>query len=239
MNTAEKARRLATTTAQLTSKWGAGILRTGNTPRIVAHPSLPTGFPQLDAALGIGGLPRGAIAQGTAQGTAGLTTLALTVLAHAQHHSEAAVWIDAPLTFDAEYAVQRGVQLDKLLVVRSPDYLSDVLFTLLGSRGSGLVICDVRTSAAQLPVPTTWAHLATAAAQTETTLLVLSEDRAHLTVPGTALRLQLRQERWLRRGQDVSGVRVQVEVLKNRYAPTGRCVSLTIGFHTPNGAFDW
>jgi hypothetical protein len=140
MNTAEKARRLATTTAQLTSKWGTGILRTANTARQITHPSLPTGFPRLDAALGIGGLPRGAIAQGTAQGTAGLTTLALTVLAHAQHHSEAAVWIDAPLTFDAEYAVQRGVQLDNQLVVRSPDYLTDVLFTLLGSRGSGLGI---------------------------------------------------------------------------------------------------
>jgi hypothetical protein len=238
MNAAEKSRRLTETASHLTRKWGAGVLRLAQPPRPLDHPALPTGFPRLDAALGVGGLPRGNILQAIAQGTAGLTTLALTVLAYAQHHHEAATWIDAPLTFDAEYAVSRGVQLDKLLVVRSADYLSDVLYTLVSSRGTGLVVCDLRNAAAQLPTATSWTQIATAAATTETTLLLLSESRANLLVYPVALRLQLRQERWLRRGDAVSGVRVQVEVVKNRYAPAGRCVALTIPFHGRGGALD-
>jgi RecA/RadA recombinase len=205
---------------------------------VLDQPALSTGFPRLDAALGTGGLPRGTLIQAVAQGTAGLTTLALTVLTHAQRNREATAWIDTPLTFDAEYAVSRGVQLEKLLVVRSANYLSEVLYTLVSSRGTGLVVCDLRNSATQLPTATSWTQIATAAATTETTLLLLSENRANLLVYPAALRLQLRQERWLRRGADVRGVRVQVEVLKNRYAPAGRCVSLTIGFHTRQGVLD-
>lgn len=237
MNTAEKSRRLTETTARLNAKWGVGVLRPPSVPPIQAPPALSTGFPRLDAALGIGGLPRGALVQSVAQGTAGLTTLALTVLAHAQRENEAAAWIDTPLTFDAEYAVQRGMQLEKLLVVRSADYLSDVLYTLLSSRGTGLVICDVRNPAAQLPVPTTWAHLATAAASSETTLLILSDTRTHLTVPGAAVRLELHHQRWLRRGADVSGWRVRVAVVKNRYGPAGRSVTLTIGMQPHRRGF--
>lgn len=222
MNTAEKSRRLTAATASLTTKWGAGVVRLAQPLHTLDHPALPTGFPRLDTALGIGGLPRGNIIQGMAQGTSGLTTLALTVVAHLQQNNEAATWIDTPLTFDAEYAVSRGVQLDKLLVVRSANYLSDVLYTLVSSRGTGLVVCDLRNPAAQLPTATSWTQLATAAATTTTTLLLLSEGRARLLVYPAAMRLQLRQERWLRRGDDMRGVRVQVEVLKNRYAPAGR-----------------
>ena len=61
------------------------------------------------------------------RGTAGLTKLTLKVVAHAQQANDAAAWLDALLTFDAEYATRVDVVLDRLLVVRSNENITDVL----------------------------------------------------------------------------------------------------------------
>ncbi len=176
-----------------------------------------------------GGLPRGCITQTIGRGTAGLTTLALKVVAHAQHDNDAAAWLDVPLTFDAEYAVRCGVALDRLLVVRSGENIADVLYALVGSRAVGVLVCDLRSRDVRFPDTSALSRLMTALASTSCALVFLTEPDTPLNTHAIALRLGLECERWLMRGRDVSGYRVQVEVLKNRFAPAGRCVSLTIG----------
>jgi recombination protein RecA len=88
-------------------------------------PHISTGFPELDALLGIGGLPRGRVCEIVGQPTSGKTTLALQFLARAQAYGPVA-YVDQARFFDADYAVRLptpGGRLDlsRLLVARPYD----------------------------------------------------------------------------------------------------------------------
>jgi recombination protein RecA len=117
---------------------------------MVSEPAatLPTGFPQLDDALG-GGLPRGRITELFGP-TSGKTTLALQLAARVSEHGSAA-WIDADRTFDPTYAVALGVALDRLAVVRpeSAEEALDIACRLAASGGIDLLVVD--SAAALVP----------------------------------------------------------------------------------------
>src|ERR1019366_3806681 len=81
-----------------------------------AGPALSTGFAALDAALGTGGLPRGCLVEIFGP-SCGKTTLALQVVAHLQRTGSTAAWIDADHAFDPQYAVNLGVEIERLPVV--------------------------------------------------------------------------------------------------------------------------
>jgi recombination protein RecA len=90
------------------------------TPR-ARVPHIPTGFPALDQALGIGGLPKGKISELLGLATSGKTTLALKFLAQAQAGSDQALtrgvgYVDQARYFDPDYAHRCGVDLSRLLV---------------------------------------------------------------------------------------------------------------------------
>jgi recombination protein RecA len=78
------------------------------------HSVIATGFSSLDAALGIGGLPRGLTTELFGGSGSGKTTLALQITAHAQQAGLSAAWIDAEHSFDATYADTLGVAIDGL-----------------------------------------------------------------------------------------------------------------------------
>jgi recombination protein RecA len=78
--------------------------------------ALPTGFPRLDRALAIGGLPRGRITEIFGPANSGKTGLALQIVAHVQRSGGAAAWIDAEHAFDAKFAVRLGVDLGHLAI---------------------------------------------------------------------------------------------------------------------------
>lgn len=78
---------------------------------------LPTGFPDLDAALGIGGLPHGRITELIGMPTSGMSTLALKVIASVQGQGGTAVYLDVPHTFDPDYAHRCGVNLRQMMLV--------------------------------------------------------------------------------------------------------------------------
>ena len=78
---------------------------------------LPTGFAALDAALGIGGFPRGRMIELFGPSSSGKTTLALQCVAHVQKGALTAAWIDADHTFDPAYAAALGVAIERC---RSP-----------------------------------------------------------------------------------------------------------------------
>ncbi len=86
-----------------------------------ARPSVPTGQPALDVALGTGGWPRGALALLDAPAGSGATTLALGSLAAAQAAGGLTAWLDLDGTLDPAVAARLGVSLEWLLVARPHD----------------------------------------------------------------------------------------------------------------------
>ena len=87
-----------------------------------AIPHISTSFPQLDSALGIGGIPRGRVTVLTGAPTSGAFTLSALILAQAQGRAKHSVaYIDLWDTCDADYLERCGVHLDHLLVARPAD----------------------------------------------------------------------------------------------------------------------
>jgi recombination protein RecA len=88
--------------------------------------AIPTGFPSLDAALGLGGFPRGCITEIFGPEACGKTTLALRAIAHFQQRGGIAAFIDAEHVFDAAYARALGVEIERLPVLE-PDSAEDAM----------------------------------------------------------------------------------------------------------------
>ena len=82
---------------------------------------IPTGSVSFDAALGVGGMPRGRVVEIFGPESSGKTTIALHVVAEAQKRGGMAAFIDAEHALDAPYAKRLGVDIDNLLVSQ-PDY---------------------------------------------------------------------------------------------------------------------
>lgn len=91
------------------------IMKLGEKPRVNVN-AVPTGSLGLDAALGIGGMPRGRIIEIFGPESSGKTTLALHVVAEAQKLGGVCAFIDAEHAMDPEYAKRLGVKIDDLLI---------------------------------------------------------------------------------------------------------------------------
>jgi len=111
----KKALTLAITQIEKTCGKGA-IMRMGaDTPRVRVD-AISTGAINLDAAIGVGGIPRGRVTEIFGPESSGKTTLALHVVANAQRKGGATAYIDAEHALDVEYAKKLGVDVDNLLV---------------------------------------------------------------------------------------------------------------------------
>lgn len=107
---------ISDTIAQIKTKFGAdAIMKLGEKPKVGVH-SVPTGSIGLDAALGVGGLPRGRIIEIFGPESSGKTTLTLHVIAEAQKMNGICAFIDAEHAMDPEYAKRIGVKIDELLI---------------------------------------------------------------------------------------------------------------------------
>jgi recombination protein RecA len=91
-------------------------MRMGNQAARVRIDSIPTGAINLDAAIGIGGVPRGRVTEIYGPESSGKTTLCLHVVANAQRNGGVAAFIDAEHALDIEYARKLGVDVENLLV---------------------------------------------------------------------------------------------------------------------------
>jgi recombination protein RecA len=102
--------------SQIERQFGKGaIMRLGDRGGI-AVPVIPSGSLSLDAALGVGGLPRGRVIEVYGPESSGKTTIALHAIAEAQKEGGSAAFIDAEHAMDAEYSRALGVDIDNLLV---------------------------------------------------------------------------------------------------------------------------
>lgn len=134
---------LSLTKEQIEKKFGKGaIMRYGDSGSVLSIDVIPTGSLALDAALGIGGIPRGRIIEIFGPESSGKTTLALHMVAQAQAMGGVAAFIDAEHALDPIYAARLGVDIDDILISQ-PD-----------TGEQGLEICDmlVRSGAVDIIV---------------------------------------------------------------------------------------
>ena len=114
---ADKAKALEITTEQIEKKFGKGsIMRYGEDGQGYDIEVIPTGALSLDAALGVGGVPRGRIIEIYGPESSGKTTLALQILAEAQAMGGIVAFIDAEHALDPAYAARLGLDIDEVLI---------------------------------------------------------------------------------------------------------------------------
>src|SRR5258706_3657610 len=141
----EKTQALDLALQQIEKQFGKGsIMKLGEESARVAVEVIPTGSIGLDQALGVGGVPRGRIVEIYGPESSGKTTLALTIIAHAQRLGGNAVFIDAEHALDAAYAEKLGIDIADLHVAQ-PDTGEEALEiadTLVRSGAVDVVVID-------------------------------------------------------------------------------------------------
>jgi len=114
---ADKSKALGLAVSQIEKSFGKGaIMRLGADGVKVKVDAIPTGAINLDAAIGVGGIPRGRVTEIYGPESSGKTTLCLHVVANAQKLGGTAAFIDAEHALDTDYAGKLGVDIDRLLV---------------------------------------------------------------------------------------------------------------------------
>jgi recombination protein RecA len=108
--------------AQIEKQFGKGsIMRLGSKEAIVPISVISTGSISFDAALGVGGVPRGRVIEIFGPESSGKTTITLQIIAEAQKAGGLAAFVDAEHALDPQYAKKLGVDIDNLLISQ-PDY---------------------------------------------------------------------------------------------------------------------
>jgi recombination protein RecA len=141
---ADREKALESALAQIDRQFGKGsIMRLGSDERAPVE-VIPTGSIALDAALGIGGLPRGRVVEIYGPESSGKTTLTLHAIANAQRAGGIAAFIDAEHALDPDYAQKLGVDIDALLVSQpdTGEQALEIADMLIRSGAIDLVVID-------------------------------------------------------------------------------------------------
>src|ERR1700747_3388172 len=141
----EKTKNLDLAIAQIEKQYGKGsIMRLGNRDVLVPVNVIPTGSISIDAALGVGGLPRGRVIEIYGRESGGKTTLTLHVIAEAQKLGGQAAFIDAEHALDPSYARKLGVGVDNLLVSQpdNGEQALEIAEALIRSNAVDVVVVD-------------------------------------------------------------------------------------------------
>jgi recombination protein RecA len=250
----DRKRRLEKTVTDIQNRFGLRII--SRSAEAVAPSVIPTGFPALDAALGIGGLPRGRVAEIVGVPTSGAATLALKAVAQAQERDGTAVYIDIAQTFDPDYAHRCGLDLHRLMLIHPyniqqaiamlPDFMADGTVDLLVF---DMPLHPPPEPERQQQLSSALGRLLAPLSRSGSILLFVTSLRPdsdpphgssplpnayprHLALPHYAsLRLLVRRARWLHRREDVRGYEADILVLKNKLGPAGREVRVAITFN--------
>ncbi len=140
----DKGKAIESALLQIEKKFGKGsIMRLGEKPHDDIG-AISTGCLSLDAAIGIGGFPRGRIVEVYGPESSGKTTLALQVVASAQKTGGIAAYIDAEHAMDPEYATKLGVNIDDLLISQpdSGEQALEIAETLVRSNSVDVIVID-------------------------------------------------------------------------------------------------
>lgn len=225
------------------------VRRLRDTPLSSGALSIPTGFPSLDKALGVDGIPRGKIVEIFGPPSSGKLTLALSLLSQAQGSGEMVAYVDLSGDLDPVVAARLGVEMGSLLIVE-PHSLREgfeIAATLIGSGALGLLVFDLAAGASESKstaldprlMSTALRRLVGIMAKSKTSVifvnrLIAASSNQEESPGGKALKhyasVRLRMERaaWLRRGSDIIGLRADVRVVKNKVAPPFRVAEIEI-----------
>src|SRR3989442_1902430 len=141
----EKSRALDLAVSQIEKQFGKGsIMRLGGIDSTAALDAIPSGSLALDAALGVGGYPRGRVIGIFGPESSGKTTLSLHLIAEAQKLGGTAAFVDAEHALDANYARKLGVDVDNLLVSQpdSGEQALEITEVLIRSGAIDIVVVD-------------------------------------------------------------------------------------------------
>ena len=141
----DKDKALEMAMSQIEKQYGKGsIMRLGEQGGIVEVEAIPSGSLALDAALGIGGLPRGRIVEIYGPEGAGKTMLSLHAIREAQKKNGMAAFIDAEHALDVAFARSIGVDVDNLIVSQpdSGEQALEIVDTLVRSGAFDIIVVD-------------------------------------------------------------------------------------------------
>ena len=149
MQPSERNRLIMQTILQLEKQFGKGSVLQLGSRNAVPVTVISSGSISVDAALGVGGFPRGRVVEVFGPESSGKTTLALQVIAQAQAAGGAAAFVDAEHALDPSYARKLGVDTDSL-IVSQPDYGEQALEITSALISSGVIDVVVVDSVAAL-----------------------------------------------------------------------------------------
>jgi recombination protein RecA len=141
----EKGKAIDLAFSQIEKQFGKGsIMRLGSIDPSLALEAISSGSLSLDAALGVGGYPRGRVIEIFGPESSGKTTLSLHAIAEAQRNGGTAAFIDAEHALDATYSRNLGVDIDNLLVSQpdSGEQALEIAEVLIRSGAVDIVVID-------------------------------------------------------------------------------------------------
>ncbi|MCX7834584.1 MAG: recombinase RecA [bacterium] len=250
----EKLQALNNAVSQIEKQFGKGtLMRLGDRPNNDSVSVIPTGVLSLDAALGIGGIPRGRITEIFGPEASGKTTLMLSVIAEAQKLGGIAAFIDAEHALDPSYAKRIGVDVDNLLISQpdNGEQALDIVETLVRSNALDVIVVDsvaALVPKAEIEGDMGDAHvglqarlmsqalrkLTAVVSKSNVALIFINQIRMKIgvmfgnpetTTGGQALkfystiRLDIRRVGQIKDGEESTGARTRVKVVKNKMAP--------------------
>jgi recombination protein RecA len=140
----DKLKAAETALTQIERQFGKGSIMRLGAKEFAAISSISTGSIGVDAALGVGGVPRGRIVEIFGPESSGKTTLSLHIIAEAQKLGGLAAFVDAEHALDAEYAKKLGVDIDNLLVSQpdSGEQALEIAEVLVRSGAIDVIVID-------------------------------------------------------------------------------------------------
>ncbi|MBR2860371.1 MAG: recombinase RecA [Clostridia bacterium] len=140
----EKQKALQTALSGIEKQFGKGSIMKLGDANSIAVQVIPTGFIQIDSALGAGGIPKGRITEIYGPESSGKTTLTLHIIAQAQKNGGIAAFIDAEHALDPQYAKALGVDIDNLYVSQpdTGEQALDICEALARSNAIDLIVID-------------------------------------------------------------------------------------------------
>jgi len=228
MSDQDKEKALDLALKQIEKQFGKGtIMRMGEGAIHTEAGIIPTGSISLDAALGIGGVPRGRVVEIFGKEASGKTTIALHIVSEAQKLGGVAAFIDVEHALDPVYSRKLGVNVEELLISQ-PDTGEQALeIAEMLTRSGAVDVIVVDSVAALVPKAEIEGEMGDAPIFVNQIRYKIGVVFGNpMTTPGglalkfhSSIRLDIRSVTRIKKGEEIVGNRIVVRVVKNKLAP--------------------